>query len=317
MDIKKNGFLIGIIAGLAVAVIGFAVLVLPAWSETSTKAEATQNQFGPTLSNIASGNNVPTRVWVANADAHKNEVNEKSIDAYKFFATGDAALEHWFDDKEQPRGVLLSRASDGIRDMLKELRDSKPAMNFVPAEGRAGYGQPNLQGFEFQDSSAVTEETKLDWMKRYNIHVKVKDALLEAHCRDFYKVQFSKVTGPAEIASRQDPRALANGLGTTIPFVVEASFLWKDVPTFYAALVRFDPAKPSPMMRIVITNLDRDRNYKPEATKEIDATEQDLAAAGGAAKWAEMKTPPESPVKVTALVEVYDFTIQPARLGTK
>ncbi|MCE9582696.1 MAG: hypothetical protein K8T20_09405 [Planctomycetes bacterium] len=309
MDLKKNGFLIGIIAGLAVAAIGFFVLVLPKWNDSWTKSASVKNDYGPKLDEITGpGKEVPTAKWVSEIDAQANKVRDESKKLYGFFSASDAALERWFDDKEPPKGVLMSKAPDGILQMLKDLRAALGDKN-VPLDGKAPYGDPNVLGFEFPRSEDVQDEhdAKLKWMRVYNIDSRVKDALIEAKAKRFYKVQFSKVPYPAEMASRQAEAPITNDLGTTIPFVVDASFLWKDIPAFLEAMLRYDATKPGPMFRVTMMHIERDRNFKivPEIKVDVDKA---VYEAGG---W-KAPEPAEDPVRVYLLVEAYNFTFTAA-----
>jgi hypothetical protein len=268
-----------------------------------------------TLQQISTGRDVPTTQWVKGLEDHSASVDKASKDVFGFFNESDKALERWFDDKEPMKGVLMSRATDGILQMLKDLRAAIGPEN-VPKDGAARFNDQKILGFEFEDSANVREDTeeKRKWMRYYNIHAKVKDALIEAQAKRFYKVQFSKVAGPPEVTQKQNEREITNLLGTTIPFVVEASFLWKDIPTFTNAIVRFDPAKPGPMFRIVVLHIERDLSgaYMPKAEIPEDV-DKELFDSG---KW----KPDESKIvepalRVTLLVEAYNFNIPAERLA--
>ncbi|KAF0245458.1 MAG: hypothetical protein FD180_1577 [Planctomycetota bacterium] len=315
MDLKKNGFLIGICAGLVVALGVFGALVFPAWTAASEKKDTVTTQYGTTLQQISTGRDVPTAQWNKGLEDHSAAVDKASKDVFGFFNESDKALEKWFDDKEPMKGVLMSRATDGILQMLRDLRTAMGPEN-VPKDGTALFNEAKILGFEFEVSANVKEDTeeKRKWMRYYNIHAKVKDALIEAAAKRFYKVQFSKVSGPPEITQKHNEREITNQLGTTIPFVVEASFLWKDIPTFTNAIVKYDPAKPGPMFRIVVMHVERDlfAAYMPKAEIPEDV-DKELFDSG---KW----KPDESKIiepalKVTLLVEAYNFNIPAERLA--
>ncbi|MCC6740154.1 MAG: hypothetical protein IT452_14000 [Planctomycetia bacterium] len=312
MDLKKNGFLVGIIAGLVVAVGILVALVLPAWTEASTQQETVKNQFENDLNMIAAGGKVPTPKWIDGGNAHLGAVNEESKKLYGFYNASDAVLERWFDDTLPQKGVLMSRATDGIAQMLKELRAAMGDAN-VPADGKATYGDQKVQGFEFPLSADVADEleAKKKWQRVYNIHARMKDALLEAKAQRFYKVQFSKVAGPPQITARMNERVITNDLGMTIPFVVEASFAWKDLPAFTNAILRYDPAKPGPMFRIVAMNVERDLSpqWSPKAELEIEVEKAEREKPD----WKE-PVPVEPALRVNILVEAYNFNFPEARL---
>ncbi len=312
MDLKKNGFLVGIVAGLVVAGGILGALVVPAWSAAGEEKDKVTNSFGNDLKAITTGAQVPTQQWVDGLNAHAQSVSEESKKLYTFFNASDVALERWFDDKEPQKGVLMSRATDGILGMLKDLRAAMGDTN-VPKDGTAQYGEAKVLGFEFPLSAEVTDDTesKRKWMRVYNIHARMKEALLEGKAQRFYKVQFSKVPGPAEMTAKQNERPLTNDLGMTIPFVVEASFLWKDIPAFTNAIVRYDPAKPGPMFRIVMMNVERDLSPAFMPTSEI---KEDVdAAVFNSGNW-KPKEPTEPALRVNVLVEAYNFTFPPERL---
>lgn len=313
MDFKKNGFLIGIVAGLVVAVIVVAVLVVPAWSAAGEEKDKVTNSYGNDLRAITTGPKVPTQQWVDSLNTHAQGVNEESKKLYNFFNASDMALERWFDDKEPAKGVLMSRATDGILQMLRDLRTAIGDAN-VPADGKAQYGEPKIFGFEFPLSAEVQDdpESKKKWMRVYNIHARMKEALIEAKAQRFYKVQFSKVAGPAEMTAKQMERPLTNDLGMTIPFVVEASFLWKDLPAFTNAIVRYDPAKPGPMFRIVMMNVERD--LSPAFMPVAEIKEDVDAASYNEKTWKPTKEPLEPALRVNVLVEAYNFTFTQERL---
>lgn len=310
MDLKKNGFLIGIIGGLVLAVAGFFVLVFPKWNDTWTKTANVKTEYGPKLQEITTGREVPTSQWVSNAKNQADAVHTASVSLYKFFNESDLALEHWFEDKEQPKGVLMSKAPDGINQMLKELRAEMGDKN-VPADGKAPYGDQNIQGFEFARSEDVQDEReiKLKWMRVYNIHSRVKDALIEAKAKRFYKVQFSKLQYPIELSAKQMDQPITNGLGQTIAFAVDASFLWRDIPTFLNAMLRYDSTKPGPMFRVSMVHIERDRNFRIVSEIKEDV-EKELYESG---KWVP-PVPAEDPVRVYVLVEAYDFNFNESLL---
>jgi hypothetical protein len=314
VDFKKNGFLIGICAGLVVALGIFGALVFPAWSASGEQKDRVTGQFGPTLQTISTGRDVPTQQWVSGLEAHAASVDKESKALYGFFETSDKALERWFDDKEPQKGVLMSRATDGIQQMLKDLRAALGDGN-VPADGKAIFNEQKILGFEFPLSADVQDnpDEKRRWMRCYNIHARMKDALIEAKAQRFYKVQFSKVAGPPEITAKQNERIITNDLGMTIPFVIDASFLWKDIPAFTNAIVRFDPAKPGPMFRIVVMKVERDLFYPVQAEMKEDVDE----ATYNSGAW-KPKDVAEPALRVTLLVEAYnfkDFAPAPAGAG--
>ncbi|MEK7467445.1 MAG: hypothetical protein AAB074_08530 [Planctomycetota bacterium] len=310
MDFKKNGFLIGICAGLVVALGVFGALVFPAWTASAEQKERVTGQFGPTLQTISTGREVPTAQWVKGLEDHAASLDKESKSLYGFFDASDKALERWFDDKEPQKGVLMSRATDGIQQMLKDLRTAIGDGN-VPADGKAIFNDQKVLGFEFPLSADVqdTPDEKRRWMRVYNIHARVKDALIEAQAKRFYKVQFSKVAGPPEVTQKQNERVITNDLGMTIPFVIDASFLWKDIPAFTNAIVKYDPAKPGPMFRIAVMKVERDTFYRPEAEVKVDVTQAEIDAG-----WKEPVLP-EPALRVTLLVEAYNFNFAPGRTG--
>lgn len=312
MDLKKNGFLVGIIAGLVVAVGILVALVLPAWSEASSQQEVVTRTYSNDLNQIAAGGKVPTGKWVEGGNTHLAAVNEESKKLYGFYNASDVALERWFDDQLPQKGVLMSRATDGILQMLKDLRAAMGEAN-VPADGKAQYGDQKVLGFEFPLSADVPDEleAKKKWQRVYNIHARIKDALIESKAVKFYKVQFSKVAGPPEITAKQNERVITNDLGMTIPFVVEASFAWKDIPAFTNAIVRYDPAKPGPMFRIVAMNVERDLSpqWAPKAELEIEVEK----AERDRPDW-KAPEPVEPALRVNILVEAYNFNFPEARL---
>jgi hypothetical protein len=308
VDLKKNGFLIGIIGGLAVAVAGFFILVFPKWNEAWTKSANVKSEYSPKLAEITSGREVPTAVWVKQADDQAKKVHEASVSLYKFFNESDVVLEHWFEDKEQPKGVLMSKAPDGINQMLKDLRAALGDKN-VPADGKAYYGDQAVLGFEFPRSEDVQDDhdTKLRWMRVYNIHSRVKDALIEAKAKRFYRVQLSKLQYPIEMSAKQTDHPITNlSAGSTIAFVVDASFLWKDIPTFLNAMLRYDAAKPGPMFRVAMVHIERDKNFRivSEIKEDVD---QALFDSG---KWVPGPVA-EDPVRVYVLLEAYNFHFTP------
>jgi hypothetical protein len=315
VDFKKNGFWIGLGGGVAVAALVFGLLVLPQWSEESTLRETVQAQHLANLDRIAAGGKaVPTEAWATALEAHDKAVNEDSKKLYQGFAAADAAGEAWFDDKEPQKGVLMSKASDGILKMLADLR-VKLGKDYVPADGRATLGDQNMVGFEFPTSDQVKDdpEDKRKFMRWYNIHARMKDVVLESDVKRFYKVQFSQITYPQEFNLQLRAGEVPNGLGETIPFLFDCSLLWKDVPKLMASVLKYDPAARAPMFRISAIRIERDPVEKivPEIKEEVDEETYNPAT------WVPKTQPSEdkyAPVRVYMLIEAYNFSIPEARL---
>jgi len=316
VDFKKNGFWIGLAAGVGVAVIGFVALVLPKWAEESDKRTAVTGAYGTQLTAIqAGGDEVPTEQWVSQAGTQDAAILAESKKLYQFFNAGDLALEAWFEGKVPTKGVMMSKASDGIANMLKELAakmDTKDAKN-VPVFGRHLTGATDLQGFEFARSEDVPEgdmEAMKRWMRNYNIHTKMKDAMLEANAKRFYKVQFSTIQYPPEMGARLKERPISNDLGMYIPFLLDCSLLWKDIPTLLAAIVRYDEKTPGPMFRIAMMRMERDPNFAIVGEVKEDVEEEEYNEA----TWKPTFEAVEDPVRVYLLIEAHNFNIPEARL---
>lgn len=257
---------------------------------------------------------VPTAAWVADLEAHDKSVMADSKRLYTFFNAADAAGEGWFDDKEPQKGVLMSKASDGILRMLAELRTKMGDRN-VPADGRAIMGDQAALGFEYPTSEMVKDDTedKRKFMRWYNIHARMKDVMLEANATRFYKVQFTQVSNPQEFALMIRPGDITNGLGETIPFLLDCTVVWKNVPALLSAVLKYDPAGKAPMFRITAVRVERDPSIKLVSEIKEEVNEETYNPD----TWTPKTQPGEdeyAPVRVYLLIEAYNFSIPEARL---
>ena len=315
MDMKKNGFWIALAAGVGVAVIAFAALVLPLWSEEASLKASVTGSHSANLAQIkGGGDSVPTDQWVSEIGANDAAVIAETKKLYQFFAKGDQGLEAWFDEAKEPppKGVMMSKASDGIAKMMKELRE-KMGEKSVPLDGKNFSGELNLGGFEFVRSEDVPEgdiEARKRWMRVYNIHVRMKDAMIEADAKKFSKVQFGAVQDAVLNARLKDP-GITNDLGNYIPFIFQCGVMWKDVPTLLASILRWDKEKPGPMFRISLMRVERDTH--PAYLRS--SIEEDVDEEGfDPATWVPRTVPVEDPLRVTLVIQAYNFNFPDDKL---
>ncbi|MBI2922524.1 MAG: hypothetical protein HYY18_15845 [Planctomycetes bacterium] len=317
MDMKKNGFWIALAAGVGVALIGFVALVLPLWSEEASLKASVTGSHSASLTQIkGGGDSVPTDQWVSELAANDAAVVGETKKLYRFFAQGDQGLEAWFDGAKEPppKGVMMSKASDGIAKMMKELRE-KMGDKQVPLDGKNFSGDLALAGFEFVRSEDVPEgdiEARKRWMRVYNIHVRMKEAMIEADAKKFYKVQFSAVQDTVLNTRLKDP-GITNDLGNYIPFIFQCGVLWKDVPTLLASILRWDEKKPGPMFRVSLMRVERDTHPAYlKSSIEVDVPEEEYDPATWKAGPEMM--PDEDPMKVTLVIHAYNFNFPEEKL---
>jgi hypothetical protein len=114
---------------------------------------------------------------------------------------------------------------------------------------------------------------------------------------------------PAEMAALMGKeRLIENGLGAYIPFALDCSMLWKDIPKLFAAILKYDAAKPTPMFRIAMVRVERDEKFRIMSTIEEDVEEAEFNEK----TWKPKTVVKEDPVRVQVLIEAYDFDFKTA-----
>jgi hypothetical protein len=315
MDFKKNGFWIAIGSGVAIAVIVFGVLVFPQWAEEGTKKDAVKGSQGVQLQSI--GATAPNEKWVASAKENDAALMAESKKLYQYFQASDAALEMFFDNKDQGKGFMMSRANDAISGWMKELRVKMPGEKAVPAEGKHLRGfntdAQGIQGFEWISTESVADndvEARKYWMRVFNIHKRMFEAMMSSEVKKFYRVQFSPLQAPVEFNQQMKERPITNDLGMYIPFALDCAILWRDIPKLLTTVLAYDETKPGPVFRLQRLRVERDPSFKPQAVIEEEISEEEYNEAS----WKPKQEPQEEPVRALLLLEAYNFNFPEERL---
>lgn len=184
--LKAQGFWLGVVAAVALLVVGFAILVLPLYADQAKYQKQVKGLAG-TLGNQKMVGEPDIRA----AREYREKMAKEYGDIVKFYAEADEHFERWFDPSwtsDPPRDTFMAKLRGEIQRIEKELTEKGTQVGVLddpskPEERKFGFNWELPTTDNWPAIGADEKKVLKDLQKRFWARQRVADIILKSQVK--------------------------------------------------------------------------------------------------------------------------------------